>query len=375
MHDPSNLRDDNDRIDWLQLYRSENIGPASFRTLISTYGTARAALEALPEIAARGGARKLRLCSRSDAEREYASLRRYGAVLITEGEPNYPPLLAEAEGSPPLLSVLGEPSLLTRPSVALVGGRNASAAGRSFATQLAASLGAMGFMVVSGLARGIDAAAHQGSLNTGTVAAIAGGLDRIYPPEHTDLVERMVATGNAVITELPMGWVARAQDFPRRNRVIAGIAQGTVVIEAALRSGSLITARLAGDMGREVMAAPGSPLDSRCEGSNRLIREGATLVTSADHVVEALGPLGLPLFSSPRSMQEPAGREPTGAPRTIADDLRQTVVSLLGPSPAAVDDIVRHAGAAPQDVQMILLELELSGRLDRLSGGRVALIG
>ncbi|GGE47204.1 DNA processing protein DprA [Agaricicola taiwanensis] len=372
--EPLKTRGDQERIDWLQLYRSDNVGPASFRSLLSAYGSAQAALEALPEIAARGGARKLRLCSRSEAEREYAALMRLGGFLVTCGEPDFPPLLAEAEGAPPLLQVLGHADVLARPSVAIVGGRNASAAGRTFASQLASALGAMNYVIVSGLARGVDGAAHKGALRGGTIAAIAGGLDRIYPPEHADLVEQMIDAGSAVVSEMPLGWVARAQDFPRRNRIIAGIAQGTVLIEAAMRSGSLITARLAGELGREVMAAPGSPLDPRCEGSNRLIRDGATLITNADHVVEALAPLGLPLFSRQDQFKEEqsAAILPVGI---ASDDLREAVIQLLGPSPATIDDIVRHSTAPAQEVQMVLLELELAGRLDRLSGGRIALTG
>jgi DNA processing protein len=366
---------DEERLDWLQLYRSDHVGPQTFLALMRACGSAATALEAIPDFARRGGGdRRVRLCPRGDAERELAGLARMGARLLTLRDPEFPPLLMEADGAPPLLSVLGSPEALTRRAVAIVGGRNASAAGRTFAGRLATALGAYDYVVVSGLARGIDAAAHEGSLATGTVAVIAGGLDRIYPPEHEDLVRRIAEGPGAVVTEMPLGWTARARDFPRRNRVIAGIGAGTVLVEAALRSGSLITARLATELGREVMAAPGSPLDPRCEGSNRLIREGATLITSADHVLEALTPLGLPLFTH-RAMEDQGAAGPPAAPSDVPQDLRRDVTALLGPSPVAVDEIVRQTRAPAHLIQTVLLELELAGRLERQSGGRVALTG
>lgn len=369
---PPLQRDTAERIDWLQLYRCDHVGPVSFRALLATYGDARSALDALPDMTARGGARRIRLFSRADAERELDALDQLGGFLVTMGEADFPPLLGEADGAPPILSVIGSRAVLTREAVAIVGGRNASAAGRTFAGRLATDLGASGHMIVSGLARGIDAAAHRGSLRTGTVAAIAGGINRIYPPEHVELLDEMIAAGGAVVTEMPLGWTARAQDFPRRNRIIAGMAQGTVVIEAALKSGSLITARLAGEMGREVMAAPGSPIDPRCEGTNALIRDGATLIACAAHVTEALAPLGLPLFSEPAARPAPAHRPSRAIPPT--DDMRAGVERLLGPSPVTVDDLVRLSGVSAQDVQMVLLELELGGRLERLAGSRVAFV-
>lgn len=363
---------DDERRDWLQLYRSENVGPRAFATLLKCYGSAGSALEALPDLAQRGG-RRTRICPRAEAERELAALHRINGTLVLRGEPDFPPLLARADGAPPLLSMLGNPAALAQPSVAIVGGRNASAAGRTFANRLAASLGNRDYVVTSGLARGIDAAAHEGALHTGTIAVIAGGLDRIYPPEHTDLVRRIVDADGAVVSEMPLGWTARAQDFPRRNRIIAGIAQGTVLVEAAMRSGSLITARLAAELGREVMAAPGSPLDPRCEGSNRLIRDGATLVLTADHVAEALRPLALPLFSA-GSVEEDGDDGLSGTPMPPPDDLRAVVIGLLGPSPIGIDDLIRHAEAEPRLIQTVLLELELAGRLDRQAQGRIALI-
>jgi DNA processing protein len=369
---PARLSDEQ-KLSWLRLIRSENVGPRTFRGLIDQFGSAEAALEALPGMARRGGARlSPRLCSRGDAEREADGISRLGARLVALGEPGYPSLLAHEDGAPPLLAVRGDADALTRPMVSIVGGRNASAAGRSFAAQLARDLAAAGYVISSGLARGIDAAAHEASHGTGTVAVLAGGLDRIYPPENLPLLDRLLLAGCAV-TEMPLGWSPRAQDFPRRNRIIAGMAAGTVIVEAAMRSGSLITARMANEMGREVMAAPGSPLDPRCEGSNRLLREGATLVTSAEHVIEALSPSfpGPPSELTLEFSEDPA--EPLPA---FGDDeeLRQRVENLLGPSPCMVDDLVRMAGAPARLVQFVLLELELAGRLERHAGGRVSLV-
>ncbi|MGQ4272961.1 DNA-processing protein DprA [Terrihabitans sp. B22-R8] len=365
---------DTRKLAWLRLIRSENIGTQTFRRLLHRYGSAEAALEALPDLARRGGARvSPRICSNAEAERELAALERLGARLIGLGDPDYPSLLAHADGAPPLLTSMGDGAVLNRPIIAIVGGRNASAAGRTFAARLAAELGDAGFAIASGLARGIDASAHEASLGTGTIAVMAGGPDRIYPPEHKDLLARLQEKGTA-LTEMPAGWTPRAQDFPRRNRIIAGLAIGTVVVEAALRSGSLITARLANEMGREVLAAPGSPLDPRCEGSNKLLRDGATLITKAEHVVEAISPSmspGLFMAGTPEiSEVEP----PIPLAADDEHDLRSRIESLLGPSPCGIDDLVRLAGAPAGHVQFILLELEIAGRLERHFGGRVSLV-
>jgi DNA processing protein len=356
---------DKERLAWLRLIRTENIGPRTFHHLLDHFGSAEAAIEAWPELVRKGGGRGRRLHSADEAEREYAGLQKFGAQLIALGEPEYPAVLGESDGAPPLLTVLGDIACLNRPTIAIVGARNASAAGRSFAAKLAAGLGAADFAIASGLARGIDTAAHEASLMTGTIAVLAGGPDRIYPAENVTLLERIAAQGGAAVTEMPLGWEPRAKDFPRRNRIIAGLARAVIVVEAALRSGSLITARLANEMGREVMAAPGSPLDVRCEGSNALLRDGATLITSAGHVIEALGP----------SLAERAHIREERAPAPAADDsLRARVVELLGPSPAGVDDIVRLSGAPARTVQLVLLELEMAGRLERHLGGRISLI-
>ncbi|HVV94058.1 MAG TPA: DNA-processing protein DprA [Hyphomicrobiales bacterium] len=363
------LLDDAQRLAWLRLIRTDNVGPRTFRVLLNQFGGAAAALDALPALAARGGGGPSRVYSAEQAEREIAALTARGGHLVALGEPDYPPMLARADGAPPLLAMIGRSELIPRPMIALVGARDASAAGRSFAGRLARELGEAGYVIVSGLARGIDAAAHEASLATGTVAVVAGGLDRIYPPEHEDLFGRIARDGLAV-SEMPMGWSPRGKDFPRRNRIIAGLALGTVVAEAALRSGSLITARLALEANREVMAAPGSPLDPRCEGSNRLIREGATLITSAAEVIEALPRSDW--LPEPAPVEEP---EPSPAPVPEPDaDERRRIQGLLGPSPVEIDELVRLSGAPARAVQIVLLELELAGRLERHTGGRVRLI-
>jgi DNA processing protein len=362
---------DAQRTAWLRLIRSENVGPRTFQNLVNHFGGAAAAIDALPDLARRGG-RRIHVCSAAEAEDELAECARRGVRLLALGEHDYPAILAATEGAPPLLAVAGHPKVFQRPMVSIVGARNASSAGRSFAQRLAYELGGAGWVVVSGLARGIDAAAHAASVETGTVAVFAGGLDCLYPPEHADLASRIVEDG-ALVSEMPMGWQPRGRDFPRRNRIIAAMSLGVVVVEAAMRSGSLITARLATEIGREVMAAPGSPLDPRCEGSNALLREGATLITRSEHVIEALGPLidrGPPPPPPISLAQAGAAGFETPAP---ADDDRARVLELLGPSPAAIDDLVRQSGAGPRTVQVVLLELELAGRLDRRDDGRVAL--
>ena len=363
---------DTQRLDWLRLIRSENIGPRTFHNLVAHFGSAAAAIEAVPDLARRGGGRAPKLCSQGAAETEMAGLSRIGARLIALGEPDYPAALAAADGAPPLLTALGETACLERPTIAIVGARNASAAGRTFASRLARDLGDAGFTIASGLARGVDAAAHEASVLTGTIAVLAGGPDRIYPAENEPLLARIIRHG-AAVTEMPLGWEPRARDFPRRNRIIAGLAQGVIVVEAAMRSGSLITARLANELGREVMVAPGSPLDPRCEGSNSLLRDGATLITSAHHVIEALAPS---LHKDLPRQPPPALAEDSDPPPSLPSDsvLRSAILELLGPSPAQPDDIVRLSGAPARLVQLVLLELELAGRIERQVGGRVSLM-
>ncbi len=360
-----------ERVDWLRLIRSEHVGPRTFGALLAHCGSAAAALEALPELARRGGAHGAgRILSRREAEREIEAAARIGARYVALGESDYPARLATIDDAPPLLALRGDAAVLAMPTVAIVGARNASAAGQKFAAQLARDLGGAGFCIVSGLARGIDAAAHRASLATGTVAVLAGGHDRIYPPEHTGLLEEILTQG-AALSEMPMGWEPRARDFPRRNRLVSGLALGIVVIEAARRSGSLITARLALEQGREVFAVPGSPLDPRAEGSNGLLKQGAALVTEAADVVGALAPM----LDKPAALPfaEPAAEDKTAPVPDGADRARGALLELLGPTPVSLDDLVRLSGHPPATVRTVLLELEIAGRVRRHRDGQVSL--
>ncbi|MBV9199387.1 MAG: DNA-protecting protein DprA [Alphaproteobacteria bacterium] len=361
---------DEERIDWVRLIRSENVGPRSFKSLLRYCGTARRALAQLPDLARRGGAASVRICSRADAEREIAAARALGVRLVGLREAEYPARLAEIDDAPPIIAVRGNVAALARPMVAMVGSRNASAAGAKIAAQLAHDLGAAGFVIVSGLARGIDAAAHRASLASGTVAVLAGGHDRIYPAEHAPLLEEILEHG-AAISEMPLGWEPRARDFPRRNRLISGLAVGVVIVEAAHRSGSLITARFALEQGREVFAVPGSPLDPRAQGANSLLKQGATLVTEAADVITTLEPILGGTIARPAPPKAPQF-EAEGEAEPEADG-HSDIASLLGPTPVAVDDLVRLSGASAATVRRVLLELELAGRIERHGGGLVSL--
>ena len=358
----------NDQIARLRLIRSENIGPITYFQLLARFGSAAAALEAIPDLAARGGGRAPRLASRSAIEREMEQVERMGARYLFLGQGLYPPLLAELETAPPALIVKGHPTLLDRPGVAMVGARNASAAACRFARSLAQALGEAGTVVVSGLARGIDSAAHDGALDTGTVAVVAGGLDIYYPPEN-EARQRAIAERGLVVSEQPPGIEPRSRHFPSRNRIIAGLAHGTVVVEAAPRSGSLITARCAAECGREVMAVPGSPLEPRAQGCNQLIREGATLIQSAEDVLEALAPSRVRPFRQP---ERDYGRPEVAV--DADDEARATVTQMLNGTPVPVNELIRQSGLPPAVVQTVLLELELAGRLERHAGGRASLM-
>ena len=348
----------------MRLARSPGIGPVTYRQLIARFGSARAALDAVPDLARRGGGSAPKLFGRDQAEREIDRVEKLGARYLVLGQGLYPRLLAEMEDAPPLLMAEGDLGLLERQAVAIVGARNASAAACRFARGLAHDLGGEGLAVVSGLARGIDSAAHDGALETGTIAIIAGGIDVFYPPENEER-QRAIGERGLLLAEMPPGTEPRARHFPYRNRIIAGISVGTVVVEAAPRSGSLITARLAAEAGREVMAVPGSPLDPRAQGCNQLIRDGATLVQTAADVAEAIR-----IPSS--SVQSPPARfEP--AEELNGKDVFGDIEELLGPSPVPVDEIIRLSGASSGAVQMALLELDLAGRLDRHAGGKVSL--
>lgn len=361
----------------LRLLRSEHVGPATFRQLLSRYGSGRAALEALPELAARGGRRRLRIAAQREAEAELEAVERAGGQSLWWGEAGYPDALAALEDAPPVLTVRGRLELLQRPAVALVGARNASGNGRRMAELLSRGLAEAGLTVVSGLARGIDTAAHLGALSVAgggsTVAVLAGGLDCPYPPENVGLCRRIGEEGLA-LAEMPPGTVPQARHFPRRNRLISGLALAVVVVEAAERSGSLITARFAGEQGRDVLAVPGSPLDPRAQGANRLIREGATLIQGVEDVLEAVGHL------APRARRAP----PRPPPRTAmpapeeatepAETARVRLLELLSPSPLSVDEVIRQCQFSASLVQTLLLELELAGRIERHAGNRIALV-
>ena len=370
--------DPQERLDWLRLARTETIGPVSFYALLRRFGSARAALEALPRL----GTHPVAPVSRQEGERELAALGRLGGTLLCRGEPLYPETLAAVEDAPPVLSVLGQIELLARPIVAVVGARNASANGRRLAHDLAAGLGAAGIIVASGMARGIDAAAHAGALASGTIAVVAGGIEVVYPEENRGLYDALAEQG-AVVAEMPLGTEPQARHFPRRNRIISGMALGVVVVEAAAKSGSLITARYALEQGREVFAVPGSPLDPRCRGANDLLRNGATLTETAADVVSQLGPLlqgrppPRPVASGPRRAPPiPVERSAAiaSAPTPVSEDgALALVLEKLSPTPVAVDELVRQCQLSAAAVATLLLELELAGRVERHPGNLVSL--
>ena len=356
------------QFDQLRLIRSPNIGPVSYRQLMARFGSARAALEALPDLVRCGGGKQALLANEAVIAQELQFAQRFGARHVFIGDADYPALLSHLDNAPPVMCVKGNLALLARPAVALVGARNASAGACQFARQLAFELGQMDLSVVSGLARGIDTAAHAGSIDSGTVAVIAGGIDVVYPPENRALQDAIAERG-LLIAEQPPGTEPRARHFPYRNRIIAGVSAGTVVIEAAPKSGSLITARLAAEAGREVMAIPGSPLDPRSRGCNQLIREGATLVQNASEIAELIRPLDNRMFASVSKFQRPV--------TLIADDgsnvERSAVFDLMGMTYVSVDELVRQSGSSQAIVQMVLLEIELAGKLERGAGGKVRL--
>jgi DNA processing protein len=370
-------------VDWLRLARSDTVGPVTFYALLRRFGAATAALAALPRLS-----RQARVAPRREAERELAAIERLGGCLVCWGEPLYPAGLAAVDDAPPVLTVLGRPENLNRilsaPAVAVVGARNASANGRRLARELARGLGDAGIVVASGMARGIDAAAHLGALAVGdgaTIAVVAGGADVVYPEENRGLYEAIVESG-AVVAELPLGSEPQARHFPRRNRIISGLALGVVVVEAAAKSGSLITARYALEQGREVFAVPGSPLDPRCRGCNDLLRNGATLTETAADIVGQLGaqlqgraspPTALPV--QPRLPLRPPRRPVLPAPTAgIGEEAAlDLIVERLGPSPVAVDELVRQCQMSAATVATLLLELEMAGRIERHPGNLVSL--
>lgn len=365
---PDQPLSDGERMDWLCLARTEGIGPITFHRLVARYGSAAAALAALPDIARRGGRKSPpRPPDKADLIEEMARLESLGGRLVAACEGEYPPFLGQIPDAPPLLCVAGRSELLSLGAVAIVGARNASAMGRKFARLLAAQLGEAGYLVVSGLARGIDTAAHEAAMASQTAGVVAGGIDHFYPPEN-EMLQRQIAKDHVLVSEMPPGMIPRAEHFPRRNRIISGLSRAVIVVEAALRSGSLITARMAAEQGRDVFAVPGSPLDPRCEGANRLIRDGASLLMSVEDVLEALGaPGSLPKMALREQEQaQSAANEPTASER-------DHLLSLLSHAPIHVDDLAREAGLSADMLAACLLELEVAGRISRSSGGTVQL--
>ncbi len=387
---------DAQRLDWLRLIRTEGVGPRTFRSLINRFGGAAGALDALPDLSRRAG-KRIVPPSRAEAETEMAAAVRLGVRFLAMGEAEYPKSLAAADSAPPLLALRGAVAALERPALAIVGSRNASAAGATFTARLARALGEAGLTIVSGLARGIDASAHNATLATGTVAVLAGGHDRIYPSNHEPLARAILEAGGAIVAEMPMGWEPRGRDFPRRNRIISGLSLGTLVVEAARRSGSLITARYALEQGREVFAVPGSPLDPRAEGTNDLIRQGATLVAEAEHVLSVLSPLvaradpfakadllgARPVLEERAEYWDELDLDGTGdragppveevEPNEPADD-HARILSALGPAPVGTDALARASGLPIRTVHSILLDLELDRRVERHPDGSVSLV-
>ncbi|WP_180753546.1 DNA-processing protein DprA [Bartonella tribocorum] len=378
---------DRQRLSWLRLLRSENIGAVSFRNLIDHYKTAENALAALPELSRKGGgSASIKIASLEDAEQEIQEAERLGIRFIGMGEPDYPAFLKVTEAPPPLIAVKGNVSIFQKTSIGIIGSRNASAAGKKLTTQFAHFLGEADFVTISGLARGIDSVAHQASLKTGTVAVMAGGINHIYPPENKKLYEDIIANGGAIISEMPISWKPRAIDFPRRNRIIAALSLGLLVVEAALRSGSLITARQAAEMGRLIFAIPGSPLDPRSVGTNKLIKDGALLTTHPSDIIEMLTPLISPLpnsqlnfFEESSSLQlekenfNSVDEKNSHSSLTTDDVARTAVLSALSTTPIDLDTLSTHSGVALPTLYLLLVELELAGKLIRHSGGCVSL--
>ncbi len=392
------------RFAWLRLWRSENIGPRTFQSLLTRYGSAEAALEALPELIKRATpGRPIRIATMAEIEREMEVAARLGARFLCRDEAGYPALLREIDSPPAVLAVRGQAAVLERPAVAIVGARNASAAGLAFAERLARGLAQAGYAIVSGFARGIDSRAHRASLASGTIAVLAGGHDKLYPADQGPFMAQILEDG-AALSEMPFGWEARGRDFPRRNRLVSGLALGVVVVEAARRSGSLITARFAAEQGREVFAVPGSPLDPRAEGTNDLIREGATFCADVDDILRALAdrtPGRGDLFADPDKLAEPPlwdevdlfgdapavgtspppadlFAEPEASPAgRLAEDgrpPRERVLERLGPAPVSLDELARAADISIREVRTVLLELEIAGRIERHGGGLVSLL-
>ncbi|MFP4097972.1 MAG: DNA-processing protein DprA [Alphaproteobacteria bacterium] len=385
-HNSDYNSDEQERLDWLRLIRTENIGPITFYQLLGHFGSAREALYALPELSKKGGRKKpLSPPGEKQIAAEYKALQKRGGHLVTAQDPSYSLALSSLDDAPPVLSVIGNPDFLNRPALAIVGARNASLNGRKFARNLASDLGKRGQVIVSGLARGIDTAAHEGSLGSGTVAVVAGGVDVVYPEENQKLYDEITEKG-AVIAESAFGAKPFAAAFPKRNRIVAGLSSATIVVEAGLRSGSLITARLAGEMGRDVMAVPGSPLDPRAKGPNHLIREGAVLVRDADDVLEIVSNfLGdgmrehrqAPTLFDFDTQQNKGPEQQNSHPkseRKTGESEAENILACLSFTPIHIDELVRACHLTIPELQLILIELELAGRVARHAGNKIALL-
>ncbi|MCR9273427.1 MULTISPECIES: DNA-processing protein DprA [Mameliella] len=389
-HPPLPPTTEDHRVDWLRLLRSRRVGPTTFWRLMNEHGSAAAAIDALPDVARAAGVEKYEACPRGVVEAELAAGHRAGAWLLCRGEPGYPSDLAELPDAPPLLWGLGDRDVLRRPMIALVGARSASSLGTRMARRLAEGLGEVGFVVVSGLARGIDTVAHVGALRSGTVAVMAGGVDVLYPAENTRLADEICQSGGCRLSEQPMGLQPVARHFPTRNRIVSGLSRGVVVVEAAAKSGSLITARTALDQGREVLAVPGHPMDARASGCNILIRDGARLVRNVEDIIEALPPLDTPNAKAQPELDLPdpsqgaervdrasshSQRAPDRKPALRkAAALHQQILDRLGPSPLAEDQLIRDLGAPAGKVSPVLTDLELDGRIRRQPGGLLSLV-
>ena len=362
---------DQERLDWLRLIRSENIGPIVFDQLLEKFGSAAKALDALPELSRKGGLKRaIRICDVGQAQAEVDDAATIGARFVARGEPDYPALLRHIDSAPPLICIKGRAELVAREAIAIVGSRNASANGKRLARIFAAELGRAGFSIVSGLARGIDTAVHEAALAQGTVAVLANGIDIVYPPENAEL-QKTIGRDGLLISEMPPGAEPREKSFPRRNRIISGMSRAVIIVEAALRSGSLITARFANEQGREIFAVPGSPLDPRSEGTNRLISDGAHLLTRSQDVLDAIASM------RPRIVENVRETSPAAPPieADIGGSARATILSLLSPAPTDIDDLIRESGAPAQLVLGFLLELELAGKLIRHGRQLVSLTG
>ena len=373
---PQKTLTDVERLDWLRLSRSLNVGPITFTRLIAKFGSVQNSLEALSTLSSKGGRKKYKTFSLEDAEQEIEDISKIGARLIARCEPDYPQMLTEIEDAPPVITVLGNTSALQNKSFAIVGTRNASINGRKMAQNIAKHVGEEGYMIASGLARGIDTCVHEASLETGTIAVVAGGVDVVYPKENERLYHEIQENG-VIVAESPFGTQPQARHFPKRNRIISGISLGTLVVEASLKSGSLITARMTLEQNRELFAVPGSPMDPRSKGANKLLKDGsAHLVTHAEDILDVLNTLRLTPLAEPASDFDMSGYETSlqDASEDDTDALRENICTLLDTTPVHVDELIRMSNASVADVLSVLLELELAGRLERHPGNKVNLI-